>query len=55
MGLLQFTVCKYIHVNYDLHGLNMWNKLPLAVRSAPTKKSFKSKLKAHLFALAYPP
>lgn len=34
---------------------NTWNNLPINVRSAPTLASFRSRLKAHLFALAYPP
>ena len=46
---------RYFDASFAFSAPNMWNKLPLAVRSAPTKTSFRSKLKAHLFALAYPP
>ena len=31
----------------------LWNTLPLAVRTAPTMTGFKSKLKTHLFSLAF--
>lgn len=30
-----------------------WNALPVAVRSSPTLDTFKSRLKTHLFSLAY--
>jgi hypothetical protein len=46
---------RYFDASFAFSAPNMWNKLPLAVRSAPTKTCFRSKLKAHLFALAYPP
>jgi len=30
-----------------------WNSLPLDIRSAPTKSTFKNMLKAHLFSRSY--
>ena len=36
-------------------GPTLWNRLPLFVRSALSKASFKRRLKTHLFDLAFPP
>ena len=33
----------------------LWNELPPAVRNAPSSTIFKSRLKTHLFSLAFPP
>ena len=46
---------KHFNASFAYSAPNGWNNLPLAVRSAPTLASFRSRLKSHLFALAYPP
>ena len=40
---------------FSVAGPKMWNSLPGFVRSADSLSTFKSKLKTHLFMLAYPP
>ena len=41
--------------SFCISGPARWNKLPMEIRSAPTVRSFRSKLKAFLFAKAFPP
>jgi hypothetical protein len=33
----------------------LWNSLPIELRTAPSLYTFRRKLKTHLFAKAYPP
>ena len=41
--------------SFEIAAPSLWNSLPLHVRTAPTLGSFRSRLKGHLFTLAYPP
>ena len=40
---------------FSVAGPKLWNSLPLPVRAANLLSTFKSKLKTHLFLLAFPP
>ena len=40
---------------FSVAGPKTWNSLPLSVRSAISLNTFKSKLKTHLFLMAFPP
>jgi hypothetical protein len=40
---------------FSVAGPKIWNSLPLSVRSANSLSAFKSRLKTHLFRLAFPP
>ena len=39
--------------SFMLAAPNLWNKLPAEIRSSPTLNIFKSRLKTHLFTLAF--
>ena len=41
--------------SFEIAAPSLWNSLPLHVRTAPSLGSFRSRLKGHLFTLAYPP
>ena len=40
---------------FSVAGPKVWNSLPLSVRTANSLSTFKSRLKTHLFLLAFPP
>ena len=41
--------------SFSYNGPNVWNDLPLAVRTAPSLYSFRRGLKSYLFSKAFPP
>ena len=41
--------------SFSYNGPNVWNDLPLAVRTAPSLYSFRRSLKSYLFSKAFPP
>ena len=50
--------CKNLnqfHLSFKHAAPSLWNSLPLIVRNAPSFGSFRSRLKAHLVSLAFPP
>ena len=50
-----FKSRKHFNASFAFSAPLLWNNLPLSVRSAPSLATFRNRLKAHLFDLAYPP
>ena len=50
-----FKSKKHFNSSFAYSAPDLWNSLPLGIRSAHTLETFRTRLKAHLFALAYPP
>ena len=48
-----YNLKTYGYRSYSVHAPILWNSLPFNIRSAENITSFKSKLKTHLFKLAY--
>ena len=49
------NICKHFGLSFAYDAPKIWNDLPDDVRSATSLHSFRRKLKAYLFAQAYPP
>ena len=46
---------RHFDCSFEIAAPTLWNSLPLHVRTAPSVISFRSRLKCHLFSLAFPP
>jgi hypothetical protein len=46
---------SHFNCSFEIAAPSLWNSLPLHVRTAPSLVSFRSQLKGHLFAMAFPP
>ena len=49
-----FKLSQY-KLGFSYFAPRLWNDLPILVRTSPSVTSFRSRLKRHLFLLAYPP
>ena len=45
---------SYLESSFSYTAPRLWNSFPSVVRSAPSSKSFRSRLKGHLFGLEFP-
>ena len=46
---------SHFNSSFEIAAPSLWNSLPLHVRTASSVVSFRSQLKSHLFAIAFPP
>ena len=46
---------KHLYKSFEYAAPQLWNNLPLDIRTAPSISSFRSRLKTHLFHRAYKP
>ena len=49
-----FRLAKYGGRSFTCAAPSIWNAIPISVRSETDQRLFKSRLKTHLFSLAFP-